>query len=102
MWSLATLPPDRAPQNQPVLLSVDINSAAATELALLPGIGPVSARNIVDNRTLHGPFDSVQDLARVAGIGPKTIAACEPFATASVRPAAAAQSLPTIPEASVP
>ncbi len=49
---------------------VRINTAGAEELMTLPGIGPHLAAAIVEDRTRHGPFHTVQDLARVSGIGP--------------------------------
>jgi hypothetical protein len=45
---------------------VDLNGASLLELESLPGIGPVLARRIADAR----PFARVDDLRRVAGIGP--------------------------------
>jgi competence protein ComEA len=49
---------------------VNINDASAPELERLPGIGPSLAQKIVDYRTAHGPFLSVDDLLEVSGIGP--------------------------------
>lgn len=48
---------------------VDLNSATAAELDGLPGVGPVLAQRIVDWRTQHGRFDSVDQLRKVSGIG---------------------------------
>jgi competence protein ComEA len=48
---------------------INLNSASASELETLPGIGPSKAAAIIANR----PYDSVDDLERVPGIGPKTI-----------------------------
>jgi comEA protein len=48
---------------------VDINTAAEGELMTLPGVGEVLARRIVDYRTEHGAFQSVEDLQNVYGIG---------------------------------
>ncbi|MEO7325395.1 MAG: ComEA family DNA-binding protein [Dokdonella sp.] len=60
----------------PAAAQVDINSADAKTLAeALNGIGLVKAEAIVAYRTTNGPFRSIDDLARVAGIGAKTIAA---------------------------
>jgi competence protein ComEA len=53
---------------------VDLNTADAAELDALPGIGPVLAQRIVDHRTRHGPFRSVEQLDDVPGIGPSTAA----------------------------
>lgn len=55
------------------LLRIDLNSADERELSLLPGVGPVLARRIVNNRQQLGNFGSVEDLDRVHGVGPKTI-----------------------------
>ena len=49
---------------------VDLNTATASELDALPGIGPVLAQRIVDHRTRHGPFRAVEELDDVPGIGP--------------------------------
>jgi competence protein ComEA len=49
---------------------VDLNTATADQLDALPGIGPATAAAIVRDRDAHGPFASVDDLARVRGIGP--------------------------------
>ncbi len=50
--------------------TVDINSAPAEELALLPGIGEVLAQAIIDYRQANGPFASPEALLEVPGIGP--------------------------------
>lgn len=52
---------------------VDLNSADVTALDTLPGVGPSTAAKIVADREANGPFTSVDDLQRVAGIGPKRI-----------------------------
>lgn len=49
---------------------VDLNRATAAELERLPGVGPVTAARIVVDREDHGPYESLEDLARVRGIGP--------------------------------
>ncbi len=67
---LATVPPDRVP--------LSLNLATAEELERLPGIGPVLARRIVEDRGRNGQYRSVDDLLRVKGIGPKTLARLRP------------------------
>ena len=52
---------------------VDLNSATAAQLDTLPGVGPATALKIVADREANGPFQSVDDLGRVAGIGPKKL-----------------------------
>ena len=53
---------------------VDLNSADADTLAsAMLGIGPQKAIEIVRYRDQNGPFASLEDLAQVKGIGPRTI-----------------------------
>ena len=69
--------PRRGPDGMPAALAgtsapgAKVSLASAT--AELPGIGPVTAEKIVDWRTTHGPFRSVDDLDDVPGIGPAHI-----------------------------
>jgi len=53
--------------------TIDINTATATELETLKGIGPAKAKAIVEYRTAHGAFQSVDDLTKVPGVGPKIL-----------------------------
>jgi competence protein ComEA len=52
---------------------VSLNAAGVAELDELPGIGPVTAQKIVDFRTAHGAFKSVDDLDAIPGIGPTRV-----------------------------
>ncbi len=53
---------------------VNINTADARTIdTALVGVGPKTAKAIVDYRAKHGPFKSVDDLEKVKGIGPKLI-----------------------------
>ena len=52
---------------------VNINTASATELETLDGIGEVIAAAIVEYRTQNGPFTAVDQLEDVSGIGPSTM-----------------------------
>lgn len=54
---------------------ININTANEIELERLPGIGPVLAARIIEERETGGPFISADDLERVPGIGEKKIAA---------------------------
>jgi competence protein ComEA len=49
---------------------VDLNTANLDQLETLPGIGPATAQAIIDQRERNGPFQSVDDLLDVRGIGP--------------------------------
>jgi competence protein ComEA len=53
--------------------TVDLNTATVDQLDVLPGVGPVLAQRIVDWRTAHGRFTSVDQLGQVGGIGPKKL-----------------------------
>ena len=48
---------------------LDLNTATAEQLEELPGVGPATARAILDHRERHGPFASVDELLEVRGIG---------------------------------
>ncbi len=60
---------------------VDINRAEAWLLEALPGIGPTRAAAIVEYRSRHGPFRSIDDLASVPGIGPSVLEAIRELVT---------------------
>jgi competence protein ComEA len=53
--------------------AININTASESQLEELPGIGPVLAQRILDYRTEHGPFPTVDALDDVSGIGPATM-----------------------------
>ena len=50
---------------------LDLNHATVEDLQHLPGIGPVLAQRVIERRTAHGPFHTVDDLRDVKGIGKK-------------------------------
>jgi competence protein ComEA len=58
---------------------IDLNHATAAELETLPGIGPALAQAIVDYRSAHGAFQSVDDLGDVRGIGPAKLEQLRPL-----------------------
>ena len=60
---------------------VNLNAAGLSELDTLPGVGPVTAQKILDWRTQHGTFTSVDELLEVDGIGDKTLADIAPHVT---------------------
>ncbi len=52
---------------------VNINTATLAELEALPAIGPAIAQRIIDDRTANGPYQQIEDLARVRGISAHTV-----------------------------
>jgi len=60
---------------------ININTASAQELETLPGIGPAYAERIIRYRQEHGPFQRIEDITQVKGIGPKTLEKIEDFIT---------------------
>lgn len=84
--------PDPAPEEAPAegerpdsLLPdevIDLNAADTYDLDQLPGIGPAKAEAILAYREEHGPFQSVDDLLSVSGIGEVTLENLRPYVTA--------------------
>lgn len=82
--SPADEPPARKPEVTPpapareapppsIAVRINVNTADAAQLDLLPGVGPVIAERIIAERVANGPFRTLRDLERVRGIGPKTV-----------------------------
>ena len=59
--------------------TIDPNVAGDEDLDRLPGVGPAKALQIVQDREQNGPFATVEDLTRVAGIGPGSVERLRPF-----------------------
>jgi competence protein ComEA len=57
----------------PAAQKIDLNTASASQLDAIPGIGPVMAERIIAHRQQYGVFQSPQDLLKVKGIGAKTL-----------------------------
>jgi len=60
---------------------VNINTADAAQLQLLPRVGPALAQRIIEFRESHGPFDSVDELVAVKGIGETSLGNLSPYVT---------------------
>jgi competence protein ComEA len=58
---------------------VDLNTATAAELDTLPGVGPVMSARILEWRTAHGRFASVEQLREISGIGERTFERLAPL-----------------------
>lgn len=60
---------------------VNINTADATALQQINGIGPSKAKAIIEYRKTHGPFATTDDLVKVPGIGEKSLGNLKPQVT---------------------
>ncbi|MFH9224994.1 helix-hairpin-helix domain-containing protein [Streptomyces lydicus] len=58
---------------------VSLSTATEQQLDALPGVGPVLARHIIEFRTQHGGFTSVEQLRQVTGIGDRRFADLRPL-----------------------
>ncbi len=63
--------------------AVNINTATSDQLQLLPGVGPALAGRIIAFREANGPFEKVDELAAVQGIGDKSLEKMRPYVVTS-------------------
>ena len=84
-WGRAPIEIDRRPARK-YDYQLNINTAPWIEWTLLEGIGETLAKRIVDDRTSRGPFQSIDDLGRVKGIGGKTLDQMRPWLTVGEQP----------------
>jgi competence protein ComEA len=70
---------ERKPKGTPASHGICVNTATATELQQLPGIGPAIAARIVAYRKEHGKFHSIDEVGDVKGIGPRILERIRPF-----------------------
>jgi competence protein ComEA len=52
---------------------INLNTASATDLETIPGVGPVLASRIIEYRQSHGSFRSFEDVDLVSGVGPSLL-----------------------------
>ncbi len=73
-------PPTPIKSNKAAKLTapINVNNGTLADLQKLPGIGPKLAQRILDERTLRGPFKTIEELRRVPGIGAKTLERLRP------------------------
>jgi comEA protein len=70
---------DPAEANSTVIKRITLNTANQAELESIPGVGPVTARRIIDFREKNGRFQSIEELMEIKGIGQKTIQKIERY-----------------------
>jgi competence protein ComEA len=80
-----TVEPSRRPGAKPKKAAnltepIDVNTADVAQLMQISGIGPVLSKRIIDERAKR-PFQTIAELRRVKGIGPKTLEKITPFVT---------------------
>ena len=85
-WGCLPVEVDRLPAGEYQYM-VDINRATWVEWAQFDGIGETLAKRIVADRQSRGPFESIDEVQRVKGIGPKKFAQMRPYL--SIEPAEA-------------
>ena len=68
----------RSAAKPPVTTIVNINTASASELEALPGIGAKTAARIVEHRQKNGPFKKIEELMNVRGVGEKNFLKLKP------------------------
>lgn len=77
----AVFRPLEPPKMKVLSIPININTAKAEELDLLPGVGPKMAEAILDYREAHGKFSTLEDLQKVKGFGPRRFLAIRPHIT---------------------
>ena len=65
---------------------IDINLADAALLETLPGIGPAIAQRVIEYREMNGPFETIERLLEVQGIGPVKYDGIQDLVTVSESP----------------
>lgn len=60
---------------------ININNATELELQAIPGVGPSTAKKIIEYRELNGRYKNIEDLMNVSGIGEKTFEKLKEYIT---------------------
>lgn len=79
-WGVRPVPVNR-PESRRYEFQLDVNTATWVEWMQLEGIGEGLARRIVEDREANGPFATVDDVARVKGVGDTTLEKIRPWLT---------------------
>lgn len=87
-----------AEKKHPPATPIDLNAATVKELEQLPGVGPTTAKAIVEFRTKSGRFHRVNDLLVIRGISEAKLKKMRPYVT--IGPAPAASATPAAQKAS--
>jgi len=70
-------------QKTPPAEPLDVNKATAAQLEQVPGIGPVTAKAIVQFRRKSGPFERIEDLLAIRGISARKLEQIRPYVAIS-------------------
>ncbi|HWY05491.1 MAG TPA: helix-hairpin-helix domain-containing protein [Candidatus Acidoferrales bacterium] len=81
-------------KKKPPAHPINLNTASATDLQQVPGIGPSTAQKILDTRKSYGAFKTVDDLLAIKGIGPKKLDKMRKYLTVGKPPATKQSSSP--------
>lgn len=68
-------------KKHPPTKPINLNTATSAQLQELPGVGPVTAKAILDFRAKSGPFRRVEDLLAVHGISQNKLKKLRPYVT---------------------
>jgi comEA protein len=86
--------PAATAKKKPPAHPINLNTATATDLQQVPGIGPSTAQKILDTRKSYGAFKSVDDLLAIKGIGPKKLEKMRKYLTVGKPPTKKPSSSP--------
>jgi len=88
------LAPTALAKKKPPAHPININTAGASDLQQVPGIGPSTAQKILDTRKSYGTFKSVDDLLAIKGIGQKKLEKMRKYLTVGKPPSKKQSSTP--------